>query len=658
MQGRTTQMERNSWAGKRYIATARQSQDTEGVASTQGQLEYMRRECATLDMSETDVVLLEGVTGSLPGRREDLTALLERRRTKKDFEVIVFHVVDRATRGGAGHGFWFEHECARVGLDVLFVGENLPDGPYSSVVKAAMYEAAHEGSVATGRRSAGGQTTAIASGMFRTAGRTPFGCHRAYFGGDDDRLKFVIRDLPDGRQEQLHPETGMVIGRFGTVGKKSRNRFRKQRNEYSLLIPGDPLEQRTVRIIYFLRYTRGWRGSRIAGLLNRHGRPAPCSGTWSQRQVESIYENEAYVGSDCMNRTYSGRFYRRDKVEGYVDLDRGKAVLATATHFQPVLMPRDQWHENDQPLMVDFLPRQVRTLAIVGQQELWDRRLDPTRPSRPYTAHPDSDYLLSNKLIAEQDKGALVGTLSGKRGDVKTPYYRHKRAKREKLRGSVYNILIPAKPLHEALMGLLGDVMVTMPNLRGRLIEEIIRYRQALPATDEGLHALRKERAELTEQINMTIRCLTGAAMKDAQVELERMGRRRNEIEADIKRIERSAVVDHADTPEQVADRLIADMRTIDLHRLAPEAVRHLVDLLVDSATVDMATKAVSFTVSLPEHALEATKGGLAMCPVASWRSSTGDQTHIVLAAAKCEYRWKRGSHTQPPCYACRRTAA
>jgi hypothetical protein len=95
--------------------------------------------------------------------------------------------------------------------------------------------------------------------------------------------------------------------------------------------------------------------------------------------------------------------------------------------------------------------------------------------------------------------------------------------------------------------------------------------------------------------------------MKDAQSELERLARR-NEIEADIKRIERAITVDHADAPEQAADRLIANLQSIDLRRLAPGAVRRLVDLLVDSATVDMATKRVSFTLSLPEHVLEAKK--------------------------------------------------
>ena len=136
------------------------------------------------------------------------------------------------------------------------------------------------------------------------------------------------------------------------------------------------------------------------------------------------------------------------------------------------------------------------------------------------------------------------------------------------------------------------------------------------------------------------------------------MGRRRNEVEADIRRIERAATADQADSPEQAADRLIADLRAIDLHRLAPEAVRHLVDLLLESATVNMATKAVSFRLSLPEHALEVKNGLLALCPVASSRSSFGDQTQLTLAIADCEYLWKRGSKTEPPCYACRRRAA
>ena len=659
-----TENQKRKWKDKRYIGLARQSDDKEGNASTIGQLAHLRRECAAVGMSETDVIALDGVTGSMPGRRSDMQALLRRKRERDDFDVIAVHVVDRLTRGGTKHGFWFEHECAMLGLEVFFVGEDIPSGPYSSVVRASMYEAAHEASVSTGRRSTDGQTNAIRNGGFRTAGQTPIGCDRLYCDVSDDRQKFVIRDLVDGRQEQLHLTTREVIGRYGSIGKKSKNRFRKQRNEYSLLIPDGIDGQRTVRLIFFLRYAWGWRGQRIADLLNRHGRPAPQGGAWSQRQVESVYENECYTGLDVKGRVYSGRFYRRDAKCGYVWLDRSETELATATHFQPVLLPRSEWIEDDQPHMVDFLPRHVRDLAIYAQAQMWEQRLDPTRPRRAYTAHPASDYLLSNLLVDNVHFEPLVGTLSGPKGQ-KTQYYRHKRAKRKKLKGSVWNNVLRCDALHEGLLNVVREVALDTGDLRERLIALATeRGNDQDDAGNErrGPAELEAERREIASQIELICQCLSGAALVDAKPRLQQLGRRRNEIEAELKRLarERDGECDLQVTPEVLADRVIAELRTsvLNLQKAAPEAVRNLIHEIVASATVDMATKAVAFELIVPERLLERANVMSQLCLLPSTRSSTGGQTQRpILAVAECKYRRVRGSHTEQPCYECRRAA-
>ena len=87
-------------------------------------------------------------------------------------------------------------------------------------------------------------------------------------------------------------------------------------------MPGDRKARRVVRIIFYLRYKKGWRGCKIADYLNRLKAPAPKGGEWSPRQVECIYENEAYTGVTFNGQTYSGRFFRRDKTLGFVALDR------------------------------------------------------------------------------------------------------------------------------------------------------------------------------------------------------------------------------------------------------------------------------------------------------------------------------------------------
>lgn len=238
---------KSKWQEMGAIVIVRQSDDKDGTSSTAAQLEYMRKELEKVGLVYVDKVVLEGVPGSAPARiSEVLEALIERKKKKNDFEVIAWQVEDRASRGGGEHGMWLEHEAKRHGIRVFFAGDDQPTGPYAPVVRVAKYEAAKEGSVSNGRRSTQGQKWAQKQGFFRTSGHTPIGCDRLYY-GPDDKPKFVIHNLANGLQEQRDYATGVVIATYGTVGKKSRNRFKKQRNEYSLLVPGDREQRRVVR---------------------------------------------------------------------------------------------------------------------------------------------------------------------------------------------------------------------------------------------------------------------------------------------------------------------------------------------------------------------------------------------------------------------------
>ncbi|MFA9480446.1 recombinase family protein [Phycisphaerales bacterium AB-hyl4] len=118
------------WRGKRFICSVRQSDDSEGTTSTEAQLKWLHEEGRQRGMIHVDDIVLNGVTGSLPGKRQDLPDLIERKRTKDDFDVLMVQRLDRLTRGGSQHGNWFLFECTRVGIELLCPGDNLPeDGP-------------------------------------------------------------------------------------------------------------------------------------------------------------------------------------------------------------------------------------------------------------------------------------------------------------------------------------------------------------------------------------------------------------------------------------------------------------------------------------------------------------------------------------------------
>jgi hypothetical protein len=51
-----------------------------------------------------DDVVLEGVSGSIPGARTDIDLIIDRKRRKNDFDVVVVQDFSRFTRGGLQHG--------------------------------------------------------------------------------------------------------------------------------------------------------------------------------------------------------------------------------------------------------------------------------------------------------------------------------------------------------------------------------------------------------------------------------------------------------------------------------------------------------------------------------------------------------------------------
>jgi hypothetical protein len=666
------QYQKSSWQGLGAIVVVRQSDDSTGTASTAAQLDYMSKELDRVGMRLVDKEVLEGIPGSAPARlHEIMDKLFARKKQKNDFSVSAWQIEDRASRSGGEHGMWLQHECKRRGILMFFAGDEYDAVPFAPVVRVAKYEAAKDVSVSNGRRSAQGQKWAQKQGFFRTAGPTPMGCDRIYYGGDD-KPKYIIHNLPNGLQEQRDYATGTLIGTFGTIGTKSRNRFRKQRNEYSLLIPGNREQRRVVRVIFYLRYKRGLRGARIADYLNRNGIPSPKGREWSQRQVQIIYENEAYTGVTYNDQTYSGRFFRRDRHLGFVALNRDEFELVMKKTFSPKLRPMEDWERIDQPHMYNFLPRDVRDLAIAALEQMWQERADPTRPRREINSHPASDYLLSGKLRAVQDNELLRGTLSGP-PDHKVLYYRHPRSKRGRRKKSIFTNLIPAQSLHEAITSLLAERLADAPDLRERLTRHVMEQRAAAVHDEPDVVELEAERDAVKAQINLMVRSLKGAALADLQDELQRLGARRNAIEARLAEIGSRSTRD-ARPVDEVVDAAVEVLKQ-DSRRLLTlpiEPLRELVSRMVIEAKVDMATKAVELTIALPTWALEvaqqkkkvakngqkpASDADNALCPPDSWRSPVSSETHrpIPLFGATCQYQHLQGSN-KSVCYRCTRT--
>lgn len=649
-----------NYTGKRYIALVRASDATEGTTSTQAQLAMLHENAASLKMIRAGEVVLDGLTGSMPGKRQDMTNLIQRKQTDNDFDVLVVQRLDRLTRSGSDHGFWFEHELKRAGIHLYVVGDDIPEGRYASLIKVAKYEAAREQAFSISQRSTQGYQLALEEGRVTTSSHTPYACWRLYLTADGKPLH-IIRDLRDGQQQKLHPETHAVIDNYGQVGGGSKGHYRKQKHEKVLLMPGDASEIAVIRNLFDLHFRQGWGGKRIADHLNRQNIPSPCGKQWSQRQVEVLYNNEVYTGRSVANRTSSGIYHQRNHATPKpTNLD--PAVHATAKTIPVQLRPADEWFVADQPLLKDLLgDEQVRMLAIEGQDRYWQHLADPDRPKLSKSKHKTSDYLLSGILHAKQDGGSLVGVLCGRVGK-KVRYYRHRRGRTGYQKGSVFNKLIHAETVETAVIDAVKQTLLDGQNLRAKLVELI--EAQSQPTSTVDVEELKRQREKLKKRTEWIVSTLDEETLADARGELEK-------LKAERRRLDEQIALATATTrpPKLDAETLAREMeeRTKNFFQALPTMPRHLLRewlaTVVSSVIVDMETKAIEIHVQLPMHMLEsALPSEKAMRLVPTSASSTSYQTHpsvpFVLGRSTCaEHRVERRGGASQPCYSCRRVA-
>ena len=214
-------MNNNELHGKRYVNLVRCSTDQQSETSIPAQLERLNSYAKEHQMvwAGNDVVLA-GVSGSKPGNRTDLDELVERKRTLDDFDVVLTLVEDRFSRGGAAHGMWAEYELLRHGITVHHVNSDLPEGPYADVIKVIKYQAAQDTVKSTSMRSTLGFQRSLEHGTVATPSHTNYGLFRLYTSAQNKPL-FIIRDMRDGTQQKLHPETRELIEVLGEYGASS-----------------------------------------------------------------------------------------------------------------------------------------------------------------------------------------------------------------------------------------------------------------------------------------------------------------------------------------------------------------------------------------------------------------------------------------------------
>ena len=646
----------NKLMGKRCINLVRCSTDQQAETSIPAQLELLYKFATAMGMTHVDDIVLDGVSGSKPGNREDIQQLIARKQSKNDFEVLLVQTEDRLTRGGPAHAMWIQQELIRNGIQIVFACSDAPDGPYANLIRVMKHDAAQQTAISTSLRSTQGYQRALENRNVATSTHSPYGTHRLYCAADDKPL-FVIRDNKDGTQDQLDPDTRAILRVYGTVGGKAKEHYRKQKSEKVYLVPGEVEQVEIVRLIFHRRYIEGVGGLRIAKELNAQGIPAPMGGRWTQRQVDVIAENEVYTGMSVGNRIASGRFYQRAKGSPQkVELD--PTIIATKRTIPVRLRPPEEWVWQDQPHLHDYLPEPLRSVAVEKINIIWKRRCNPNRPKRSYNTKATSAYLLTGLLRAKQDGRLLKGQNSGPRGRT-VRYYAHAIARKDPARAGFPNTTFRADLLEKQVLIALQEALQAMPDLRNE-IRAIVQAELALqqPDTAATLEELQQQRTALSKQITRLLDIDENDEISEIKAKILAVKDEQRAIDNQIKQAQQADVVGGSDDVEQIVDSITMRLEHLadELPNLPVYQLRQVLAAITQSMTADMVTREVEMTLKLPAVAVNDTKSAISqLCLQQSSGSSISWQTQLnealVLARIRCDYTRMRGKQ----CFQCYR---
>jgi hypothetical protein len=155
----------------------------------------------------------------------------------------------------------------------------------------------------------------------------------------------------------------------------------------------------------------------------------------------------------------------------------------------------------------------------------------------------------------------------------------------------------------------MAEAMLDTPDLRSKLTQFVEANRIEMLKDQPDVPQLESERDEVKQQISTIVRCLTGTALADAQEELQRLGARRNAIEAKLQALKGQQTRDTRTVDVVVEEAMkVLEHDRKRLLSLPIEPLRNLVDAMLIDAAVDMETKNVELTISLPVWATAAPK--------------------------------------------------
>jgi hypothetical protein len=586
--------------GRRYVALVRCSTDQQTETSIPDQLKLLDAFAAENGMISAGTVILDGVSGSKPGARTDIDEIINRKMEKDDFDILLLQDISRLTRGGAEHGAKVEFDLGAAGIDVVFASGSVPEGDHASICKSIEYFAAQQYARSVSFAVARGQMSAINDGRMAHCLRPPYGVDRLYL-SMDNRPLHILRNLSDGSQQKLDPQTHAVMETYPRVEKGKPNlRYRKQKSEKIMLIPGEATQVAAVRQMFRRRLIEGWGNWRIAKELNDQGVLSPNGKPWSMQTVKLILKNPVYTGRGIANRQTASIYNMRSANSPT------KSALSRkdwATRKQPKLRqrPRTEWIEQPLPALADYLGPELCELAKAFHAKV----VNDLPPMEKVKAdkHVDSSFILKGILKSRQGNHPMSGRTHGSK-EKPYRYYHISTACRIPSSDRTMRRLVLADPIEKTVLTLLRETLLKADDLRSR-VEASVREQLAAVQRDSGdLSDLMKQRAKIEAQLEFVLEELSSIGKDAAKGKVKK-------LEAQLALIDERMVkaallksgvkTDPIAVTDQIMNRLAEIGSKID--KLPSHALRSLLSILIARLEVDMETLNVEIELAIPNWA-------------------------------------------------------
>jgi hypothetical protein len=589
-------------AGKRYVNLIRCSTFQQSDTSIPDQQKLLDAFGNQHGMTHVDDVILDGVSGSTPGSRTDIDMITTRKKERNDFDTLLVQDMSRFTRSGAEHGMKLLYDLNAAGIEVVFAADNLPEGDHSGIIKAVGFIAAQQYAKSLSFAAARGAMSSLEQGRTAHCLRAPYGIDRLYI-STDGRPLHIIRDMPDGSQQKLHPETGALLDTFAadvTHGRSSH--YRMQANERVTLIPGDPSRVEVVRHMFRRRLIDGWAGFRIArefdGLSIRSGNGKP----WSVSTINRVLSNPVYTGIGIANRLTQAIYHSRAKNAPKPAVTDRKQ-LANRRRPKMVVRPREDWMEIMYPLLAEFLG-DLRAKAVAWQAgELSKQALGVAANPGSKDRHADSPYILKGLLRSAQGNHPLTGRTLGKR-DAKYRYYAVHRGFTVPKVERTLRRLIPAKPLEQVVLEAVRETLGHAPELRERILALVEKQQQDRAGDAGDLKKLERERDRIRTQIEVAIDILGEAGREAAESKLRQLRTKLEQINGRIQKALEASPTIKGDAAA-IADQIVLSLSKLGqrLDGMPSNLLRQLLAALISKLVVDLDTKNVEIELALPDWA-------------------------------------------------------